>query len=95
MVYEEFIDLLFIYFYYYENFSSCPFCKQLLPEDIKCVFLIKIESSEQGKVATQKFLVFKSCIILNFCLEYYIPAIEKSFFFCIFTFLAVTTVQVN
>ena len=38
---------------------------------------MNIENLEKGKITTRKILVLKSCSILDFRSEYYIPEIEK------------------
>ena len=53
-----------------------------MPENVKtCPSCMNIENIEIGKVTTQKSLVLKSCIILDFHSEYYIPAIGKLAFY--------------
>ena len=57
---------------------SCYLHKQLIPENSRtCPSCINIENSDNGKVTTWKSLVLKSCSILDFHSEYYIPDIKK------------------
>ena len=76
--YEYDLDIPFIWYHHYKSISSCSFHKQLFPEHFKtCPSCINIENVEKGKVTKWKILVLKSCIILDLCSEYYIPAIEQ------------------
>ena len=94
---DEDTDLPFIIFYHYGNISSCYFHKHLLIEHGKTFPLcIILENSKKGKVKTRKSLVIKSCNILYFYSEYYIPEIGNLAFFCqMFTSLGRIIIQVK
>ena len=52
--------------------------KHILPDYVKpCPSCMNIENLKKGKVTTRKSLLLKSCMILDFYSEYYIPEIEK------------------
>ena len=75
---KEYLNLSFICFHHYKNISSCSLQKHLFPEHEKAYnSYMNLEIFEKGNVTTHKILVLKSCRILDFHLEYYIPAIEK------------------
>ena len=57
-----------------------PFNKKLLPDHEKYPLWINIESFEKGTVTSWESFVLKSCGILNFNSDYYIPAIYIYFF---------------
>ena len=57
---------------------------------------MNIEIFDKGKVTTHKSLVLKSCSIMDFHSEYYIPVIEKRFLiFHMFTSLRKINFQLN
>ena len=75
---EKYVDLPFIHLNHYENASSCSLNKHILPEHGKtCTLWINTENFKNGKVATRENIVLKSCSILDFHSEYYVPEIEK------------------
>ena len=61
-----------------------------------CSLCMNIENGKKVKFTTQKVLVLKSCIIVDFQLESYILDIEHWLFICrVFTSLEKIIVQVN
>ena len=72
------VNLPLFRFHHYKSIISCSLHKNILPEHGKiCPSFINMENYWKGKVTTQKSLLLKSCIILDFHSEYYIPEIEK------------------
>ena len=64
--------------YHNEKFSSCSLHKHILPEHgKKCPPCTNKVNVEKRNVTTQKILLIKSCSILDFYSDYYIPAMEK------------------
>ena len=83
------MNLTFIRFHHCKILSSCYSQNQMFIDHGKiCHSCKNIENVEKGKVATRKSLVLKSCSILEFCSEYYIPDIEHLDFFasCLHTY---------
>ena len=75
---EDDVNLPFIQFYHYKNISFCYFHTQLFPDHGKiCPSWMNLEFFEKGTFTTRKSLLLKSCIILDFHSEYYIPDIGK------------------
>ena len=73
---EEEFNPPFIRFHHKKNIISCSLHKTIFPENGKtCPSCINIEKFEKGKFITRKIPVLKSCRILDFHLEHYIPAI--------------------
>ena len=61
-------DHTFISFHNYDSVICCYFHIKLVPDNGKTFsFCINLGNFDKGKVTTQKSLILKSCIILDFC----------------------------